>query len=109
MSMYRRASQASPSIYAPAWRLARFLAELLARATWDPDNKTALRKIERVVLLPRLREVIAHIGFTRFEPDSLLESAGFELLVPRCASTSERPEEGFFFRPRRDLESISCR
>lgn len=34
-----------------------FLAEALARASWDPDVKPALRNIERVVLVHRLREV----------------------------------------------------
>ena len=28
-----------------------FLAEALPRASWDPDNKTGLRNVERVVLV----------------------------------------------------------
>jgi hypothetical protein len=42
--------------------------EALPRAAWDPGNKPALNRIERVVLVHRLREVMALVGFTRFEP-----------------------------------------
>ena len=40
-----------------------------ARALKRPDKESNLwKKIDRVVLIHRLREVIAQIGFTRFEP-----------------------------------------
>ena len=45
-----------------------FFAEALSRSTWDSGDKPALSRIERVVLVHRLREVMALVGFTRFEP-----------------------------------------
>jgi hypothetical protein len=46
----------------------QFFAETLPRAIWDSGDKSALSRVERVVLVHRLREVIALVGFTRFEP-----------------------------------------
>ncbi|HFD17068.1 MAG TPA: DUF1998 domain-containing protein [Rhodospirillales bacterium] len=40
--------------------------EPLDRGQWDPDYR--FPQIEKVVLVHRLREVLAQIGFTRFEP-----------------------------------------
>src|SRR5262249_9189665 len=41
-----------------------FLARALPKATW---NKPWMASVERVVLVHRLREVVAQLGFTRFE------------------------------------------
>ncbi len=42
-----------------------FYARTLLKSEWD---RPWLRGIERVVLIHRLREVVAQLGFTRFEP-----------------------------------------
>jgi hypothetical protein len=47
---------------------AAFFAETLSRAKWDPDSDPVLEPVERLVLVHRLREVVAQVGFTRFEP-----------------------------------------
>ena len=44
-----------------------FYAEALPRADWDPHGSSLLRPIGNLVLVHRLREVMALIGFTRFE------------------------------------------
>lgn len=44
-----------------------FQATNLPAAKWDPEGSWG-EKIERVVLVHRLREVVAQVGFTRFEP-----------------------------------------
>ncbi len=43
-----------------------FYAEALSRSDWD-IGAPALQRLERVVLAHRLREVVAQVGFTRFE------------------------------------------
>lgn len=45
-----------------------FYAETLERSKWDPKGDPLLSAVERLVLVHRLREVIAQVGFTRFEP-----------------------------------------
>jgi hypothetical protein len=45
-----------------------FFAETLDRARWDPGNDPLLSRIYKVVLIHRLREVVAQVGFTRLEP-----------------------------------------
>lgn len=45
-----------------------FFAETLGRAKWDPSGDPLLEPVERLVLVHRLREVVAQVGFTRFEP-----------------------------------------
>jgi hypothetical protein len=45
-----------------------FFAETLDRTKWDAQSNPLLAPPERVVLIHRLREVIAQVGFTRFEP-----------------------------------------
>jgi len=47
-----------------------YFAEALERSEWDPHSLAYLQAIEKVVLVHRLREVIAQVGFTRFEPIS---------------------------------------
>jgi len=69
-----------------------FLAESLPRAGWDPDSKPALRNIERVVLVHRLREVMALVGFTRFEPASTDEKGELDLDGIAPAALSPEPE-----------------
>jgi hypothetical protein len=44
-----------------------FYARVLPKAEWD---KSSMQGIERVLLVERLREVAALVGFTRFEPAS---------------------------------------
>ena len=45
----------------------RFFAQTLERAKWD-NGAALLTSVENLVLIHRLREVIAQVGFTRFEP-----------------------------------------
>ena len=68
------------------------LAEALPRAGWDPDSKPALRSIERVVLVHRLREVMALVGFTRFEPTGTDEKGELDLDGIAPAALSPEPE-----------------
>jgi hypothetical protein len=69
-----------------------FLAEALPRASWDPDNKPTLRNINRVVLVHRLREVMALVGFTRFEPAGTDEKGELDLDGIAPAALSPEPE-----------------
>jgi hypothetical protein len=45
-----------------------FFAETVDRARWDQRGDPLLGSIEKLVLIHRLREVIAQVGFTRLEP-----------------------------------------
>jgi len=45
-----------------------FFAETFDRTKWDPHGDPLLEPVERLVLVHRLREVVAQVGFTRFEP-----------------------------------------
>jgi hypothetical protein len=69
-----------------------FFVEALPRAEWDPDNKAALSRIERVVLVHRLREVMALVGFTRFEPAGTDEKGELDLDGIAPAAVSPEPE-----------------
>jgi hypothetical protein len=69
-----------------------FFAEALPRAIWDPKNATILRSIERVVLVHRLREVMALIGFTRFEPVGTDEKGELDLEGVALAALSPQQE-----------------
>jgi hypothetical protein len=69
-----------------------FGAQALLRATWDPDSKPALRNIERVVLVHRLREVMALVGFTRFEPVGTDEEGELDLEGITPAALLPEPE-----------------
>jgi hypothetical protein len=54
-----------------------FYVEALPRIALDPrGNKAALSRIEPVVFVRRLREVMALIGFNRYEPAST-DAKGF--------------------------------
>jgi len=85
-----------------------FYAEMLEREVWD-NHDPRLANVERVVLVHRLREVTAQVGFTRFDAVSLDEAGEFDVGVER-ADLSPEPEwfpavenrgEGVFlvFRP----------
>lgn len=50
-----------------------------------------MKDIERVVLVHRLREVIAQVGFTRFEPASPDIEGELEVGVQRSAITRGTP------------------
>jgi hypothetical protein len=69
-----------------------FFAEFLPRAAWDPKNDPVLSRIERVVLVHRLREVMALVGFTRFEPAGTDEKGELDLDGIAPAALSPEPE-----------------
>ncbi len=68
----------------------RFHAQTLPRSDWDPDQDSDLSPIERVVLVHRLREVVALLGFTRFEAISPDKDGELDYQVIR-ASLAETP------------------
>lgn len=59
-----------------------FYARTLPRAKWEGPG---LEAVERVVLVHRLREVIAQVGFTRFEAESPDEQGELDVGV-ECAA-----------------------
>lgn len=63
-----------------------FYARALPRPTWD---EPWMKPIERVVLLHRLREVAAQVGFTRFESSAPDEQGELEIGVQRAALARE--------------------
>ena len=63
---------------------AKFHAETLARAEWDPDDDPLLAGIDKLVLAHRLREVVALLGFTRFEAVNPDKDGEFDLDVTRA-------------------------
>lgn len=63
-----------------------FYARALPRSEWDAPW---MRKIERVVLVHRLREVVAQVGFTRFEAASPDVQGELEIGVRRAALARE--------------------
>ncbi len=62
-----------------------FFAETLDRGVWDPDTLPLLAGVERVVAVHRLKEVIAQLGFTRFEPASADVGGDLDLQAERAA------------------------
>jgi hypothetical protein len=70
----------------------QFFAEVLPRAAWDSSGKPALSRVERVVLVHRLREVMALVGFTRFEPAGIDEKGELDLDGIAPAALSPEPE-----------------
>lgn len=63
-----------------------FFAKTLPKTAWDgPDMKS----IERIVLVHRLREVIALVGFTRFDASSPDKQGELEIDVRRAALARE--------------------
>ena len=63
----------------------RFFAETLARAAWDPDEDTQLAAIDKLVPVHRLREVVALLGFTRFESISPDKDGELDMDVARAS------------------------
>lgn len=63
-----------------------FSAQVLPREAWD---QTWMQPIERVVLVHRLREVVAQVGFTRFEPIAPDIQGELDLGVLRAALATE--------------------
>lgn len=63
-----------------------FYARALPRAAWDAPW---MASIERVVLVHRLREVAAQVGFTRFESSAPDEQGELEIGVQRAALARE--------------------
>jgi hypothetical protein len=85
-----------------------FLAKMLPRSVWD---KPWMSSVERVVLVHRLREVIAQLGFTRFEaisPDVEGELQIGVRAAPLARETAWLPAvenrgEGIFIQFRKDV------
>jgi len=67
-------------------------AEALPRANWDPTGDPRLRAVERVVLVHRLREVLALVGFTRFEAAGTDEKGELDLEGITPAALAPEPE-----------------
>ena len=63
----------------------KFYAETLPRADWDPDSKTLLAAVDKLVLVHRLREVVSLLGFTRFEAISPDKDGELDLDVIRAS------------------------
>jgi hypothetical protein len=84
-----------------------FFARTLLRSKWD---KPWMRGIERIVLVHRLREVVAQVGFTRFEAASPDIEGELEMGVRRATLGREitwlpgieNRGEGIFLQFRRD-------
>jgi hypothetical protein len=60
-----------------------FFAETCPRASWDPKGDPLLASIDKLVLVHRLREVVAQAGFTRFEPPAPQIDGELDLEVKR--------------------------
>jgi len=84
-----------------------FFARSLPRSVWDDE---CTRQIERVVLVHRLREVSALIGFTRFESASVDAEGEADINVRRAALADpvdwvpavENKGEGIFIQFRKE-------
>ena len=63
----------------------KFHAESLKRSEWDAAGDALLRGIDKLVLVHRLREVAALLGFTRFEAVSPDKDGEINLEVERAA------------------------
>jgi hypothetical protein len=59
-------------------------------AVWDPNKNPTLRNVERVVLVHRLGEVMALVGFARFEPVGTDEKGELDLERYRLCSPVAR-------------------
>ncbi len=89
---------------------ARFHAETLARKDWDPGQASVLATLDKLVLVHRLREVTALLGFTRFEAHSADKDGELELDVARASLAEtitwlpaiENQGEGIFLSVRSD-------
>ncbi len=89
----------------------RFFAETLDRSKWDPNGDPSLAALEKLVLVHRLREVIAQVGFTRFEPPAPEIDGELDMKVERQKLDTdikwlpaiEHRGEGFFIQVRADV------
>ena len=63
----------------------RFHGETLNRTEWDPARDPLLSRIDKLVLVHRLREVATLLGFTRFEAVSPDKDGEIDLEVERAA------------------------
>lgn len=63
----------------------KFNAETLPRSAWDSDGMPLFDSIDNLVLVHRLREVVALLGFTRFEAVNLDKDGELDLEVSRAA------------------------
>lgn len=66
-----------------------FYARALPESVWGGPSRPWMAPIERVVLVHRLREVTAQIGFTRFEPPSARTDGDLDLGVEMAAMARE--------------------
>jgi hypothetical protein len=87
-----------------------FFARALPEAHWKRPQWPWMQAVERVVLVHRLREVIAQVGFTRFESSSTDAEGELEMgvvLAPLARETTWLPAvenrgEGVFLQFRSD-------
>ena len=63
----------------------KFYAQTLPREAWDPNSNPLLAPIDNLVLVHRLREVMALLGFTRFEAVNPDKDGEIDLDVTRAA------------------------
>jgi hypothetical protein len=63
-----------------------FYARVLPRSAWD---KPRMAEVERVVLVHRLREVVAQVGFTRFEAISADTTGELDMFAERAPLARE--------------------
>ena len=63
----------------------RFFGETMPREAWDPAADTLFAAIDKLVLVHRLREVVALTGFTRFEAIGPDRDGELDLDVMRAA------------------------
>ena len=63
----------------------KFYAQTLPREEWDPDDNALFASIDNLVLVHRLREVMALLGFTRFEAVNPDKDGELDLEVTRAA------------------------
>jgi len=85
-----------------------FHAEALGRDVWDRERRPELAAVSHVVLVHRLREVVAQVGFTRFEAIGLDEQGEIDVSLdigvapaalsaePRWFPAIENRGEGIF-------------
>lgn len=66
-----------------------YYAKTLPMNIWSGKDKPWMQGIERVVLVHRLREVVAQIGFTRFEPPSSRTDGDLDMGVERASLARE--------------------
>ena len=96
----------------------KFDAETLHRNKWDNDESPLFDSVDNLVLVHRLREVVALLGFTRFEAVNLDKDGELDLEVTRAALAEsitwlpavENRGEGVFvsFRKDRIIQWLEC-